>query len=68
MTVMGFLNHTLQVQRQADCLRQGWVQKKCLERKSMYSVPAIGQMNLKNCCVMQIILCLILRLSFCGLD
>ena len=68
MTVMDFLNHTLQVQRPADCLRQGWAQKKCLERKSMYSAPVIGQMNLKNCFVMQITLCLILRLSFLGLD
>ena len=68
MTVMAFLSHILQVLRLVDCLRQGWAQKKCLEKKSMYSVPVIGQMNLKNCFNMQIILCLILRLSSFGLD
>ena len=37
-------------------------------KKSTYSVPVIGQMNLRNCFSMQTILCLILHPSFFGLD
>ena len=68
MTVMAFLSHILQAQRPVDYLRHDSEQRKCREKRFMYSVQATGLMNLKNCFVMQIILCLILRLSSFGLD
>ena len=48
MTVIAFLNRTLQVPRPVDCLRQDSELRKCREKKSTYSVPVIGQMNLRE--------------------
>ena len=63
MTAIVFLNHILQEQRPAGCLRHDLEQRKCREKRFMYSVQATGLMNLKNFFSMQIILCLIHHLS-----
>ena len=67
MTAIVFLNHILQEQRPAGCLRHDWEQRKCREKRFMYSVQATGLMNLKNFFSMRIISCLIHPLSFCVL-
>ena len=63
MTVINFLSRILQAQRPVDYLRHDSEQRKCREKRFMYSVQATGLMNLKNFFSMQIILCLIHHLS-----
>ena len=59
MTAIAFLSRILQVRRPADCLRHDSEQRKCREKRFMYSVQATGLMNLKNFFNMRIISCLI---------
>lgn len=59
MTVINFLSRILQAQRPVDYLRHDSEQRKCREKRFMYSVQATGLMNLKNFFNMQTILCLI---------
>ena len=54
-----FLSHILQAQRPVDYLRHDSEQRKCREKRFMYSVQATGLMNLKNFFNMRIISCLI---------
>ena len=59
MTAIDFLSHILQAQRPVDYLRHDLEQRKCREKRFMYSVQATGLMNLKNFFNMRIISCLI---------
>ena len=67
MTAIDFLSHILQAQRPVDYLRHDSEQRKCREKRFMYSVQATGLMNLKNFFSMRIISCLIHHHSSCVL-
>ena len=64
MTVISFLSRILRVQRPVDYLRHDSGQRRCREKRFMYFVPVIGQMNLRIFFSTRIISCLILRHSF----